>query len=217
MLFEPTGRFEGLPLDGFEVFAIPNRGERRRAIITTFHPALERLGSDLVRSLSGRAEKPLHAHLPRLDWPRSYQPFCTWVALSHDTHGYQNRAQLNLGVHADYVAIRLGWDTTQASFGRFEFICRHDHLGEELAKTAREEKLAYRVYGSAPWPQGSRLVFESPDDWQKAFEVTHHRGVWFELGVRHDLPGAGELISGPGLGDEARRVFGALLPFYEKL
>jgi hypothetical protein len=217
MLFEPTGQFRGLPLDGFDVFGIPNRHERRRAIIRTFHEPLELLGTDLLERLGRTSRRPLRLHLPRLDWPKSYEPFCTWLALSHDAHGYQSKAQLNLGVHHDYVAIRLGWDTAQNAFGRFEFICRHDRMGEELTRMAGDQAMCFRVYASAPWPQGSRQVFESQTDWRRAFEVTRHRGVWFELGVRHDLPGAAELVSSPALGAEAMRVFGALLPFYERL
>ena len=216
MLFEPGFRFQGLPLEGFEVFDIPDRDERRRQIVSTFHPALELLGEDLVAHLAPRSSRPLHAHLPRLDWPRGYQPFCTWLALSHETHGYQSRAQLNLGVHRDHVAIRLGWDTGQDSFGRFEFMCRHHKLGEELAEVAATYDLRFRVYASAPWPEGSRSVFDSQTDWKQAFEVNRLRGVWFELGRRHELPEAGELVSSPALGKEAAEVFGVLLPFHER-
>ena len=70
-----------------------------------------------------RTVRELHAHLPRLDWPRDYQPFCTWLALSHHGQGYLAGPQLNGGVHSSYVAVRLGWDTSQAPFGRFEFLC----------------------------------------------------------------------------------------------
>ena len=117
MLFEAGGRFRGLDLDAFEVFDIPERERRRRAIVEGFHGALSALGEDLVDTLGA----PLHAHLPRLDWPKTYQPFCTWLALSRLAHGYQGEAQLNVGVHRDHVAARYAWDASADSFGRFEF------------------------------------------------------------------------------------------------
>ena len=63
-------------------FAIPSRDARRRAIVDTIHPALEDLAADLLEPLSERLGRPLHRSLPRLDWPRGYEPFCTWLALS---------------------------------------------------------------------------------------------------------------------------------------
>lgn len=217
MLFEPGQRFEGLPLDGFAVFEIPERDRRRRAIVDAFHPALTALGQDLVERLEPESSRPLHAHLPRLDWPRSYQPFCTWLALSHEAQGYQARAQLNLGVHRDYVAIRLGWDTGQDAYGRFEFLCRHGGLGDRLERAAAGHGLAFRVYASARWPEGSREVFCSRTDWKRSLDEAAERGVWWEIGARHDLPGAAELVGSPELGREAARVFSALLPEYERL
>ena len=44
MLFEDAPRFQGLPADGFELFSIPSRHERRREILKRIHPALELLG-----------------------------------------------------------------------------------------------------------------------------------------------------------------------------
>ena len=111
MLFRPAPRFEGLPADAFEAFAIHDRERRRRAILAGFHPALKLLGDDLLEILGPLTPSPLHAHLPRLDWPAGYQPFCTWLAISHEAHGYQAAAQLNVGVHPDHVAVRLAWDT----------------------------------------------------------------------------------------------------------
>lgn len=217
MLFEPSGLFDGVPVEGFEVFRIPDRDERRRKIVSTFHPALEILGQDLIEHLEPRSDRQLYKHLPRLDWPPDYQPFCTWLALSHELQGYQAGAQLNVGIHAQYVAVRLGWDTQQDAFGRFEFRCRHGELGSEMAGLAAEHGLKFRIYASAGWPQGSRCVFESDADWRGAFEVSRQRGVWFEVGVRHELPGAAELIASPALGKDAARVFGALLPLYDRL
>jgi hypothetical protein len=217
MLFPAESGFRGLSVEGFEVFDLADRERRRRAILSTFHPSLAQLGRELIQELPQERARPLHAHLPRLDWPPGYEPFCTWLALSHEAHGYQSGAQLSVGVHRDYVSIRLGWDIGQGAFGRFEFLCRHGGLGPALAATARQHGLAFRVYAAAPWPVGSRVAFVSAADWRGAFEVARARGVWYELGVRHDLPEAAGLIGSPALGREAARVFTALLPLYERL
>ena len=82
MLFHEPPKFDGLPREGFETFGMPHADQRRQAIIETIHPALEALGEDLLNSLNRRAAEPLHRHLPRLDWPRGYEPFCTWMACS---------------------------------------------------------------------------------------------------------------------------------------
>src|SRR5262245_45369367 len=185
MLFRPEPRFRGLDARSFDAFSIRDREERRRAIVAGFHPALQLLGEDLLDRLNPLAAAKLHAHLPRLDWPQGYQPFCTWLALSRMAHGYQAGPQLNLGVHEDHVGIRLAWDAAADAFGRFEFLCRHGGFGADLAEAASAHGLTFRVYASAPWPQGSRLVFESPDDWAGAFAEVARRGVWFEVGVRH--------------------------------
>jgi hypothetical protein len=216
-LFQPPSRFRGLPADGFDVFAIPDREARRRAIIDTFHPHLEILAGDLLEALGPKAAEPLHSHLPRLDWPRGYQPFCTWLALSRETQGYQKGPQLNIGVHADHVAIRLGWDTQAANFGRFEFLCRHGGIGVELVELASAHDLQFAVFAAAPWPRGSTRVFESASDWPGAFAEVARRGVWFEIGTHRDLPEAAEWVSSPELGTEALRVFEALLPVYERV
>jgi len=217
LLFEPPLRFGGLPTDAGGVFAIADREERRRAIVRTFHPPLQRLAEDLLERLSPLAVAPLHAHLPRLDWPRGYQPFCTWLVLSREAHGYQAGPQLNVGVHADHVALRLGWDTQATAFGRFEFLSRHGGIGEEMARLAAEHNLRFRVYAAAPWPQGSRLAFDSPTDWAGAFDEVARRGVWFEVGERHDLPGAAAWAGSPAMGRDACALFRALLPLYDRL
>jgi hypothetical protein len=217
MLFRPAPRFDGLPAEAFDAFAIEEREPRRRAILSGFHPALKLLGEDLIEVLSPLAAAPLHAHLPRLDWPAGYQPFCTWLALSHEGHGYQTAPQLNVGVHRDHVAIRLGWDTEAAGFGRFEFLCRHGGLGDALAGVAREKALAFRVYAAAPWPEGSHRVFESASDWAGSFAEARRRGVWWELGERYDLPQAAEWLAGSRLLDEAVRIFAALLPYLDRI
>lgn len=217
MLFEPDPRFGGLPREGFELFLIGNRDERRRRIVEAIHPALTLLGEDLVERLNPRAERPLHAHLPRLDWPRDYQPFCTWLALSRESQGYQAGAQLNVGVHADHVALRLGWDTAADAFGRFEFLCRHGGLGPELARVAQRHDLDLRVYAAAPWPAGSEEVFRSRDDLAGSFAEVRRRGVWWELGRVHALPAALDHVCSPALGREVGELFAALLPCYDRI
>jgi len=223
LLFEQTPKFEGLPEEGFGVFSIEDREGRRQAIIDTFHPPLKTLGEDLLARFSPPDDEPdphfspLHAHLPRLDWPRGYQPFCTWLALSREAHGYQTRPQLNVGVHADHVAIRLGWDTGSNFFGRFEFLCRRGDLGPGLIRIAAECDLSFRVYSSAAWPAGSRCVFESRDDVDGSFDEVGRRGVWWELGHRYDLPEKTSIVCSPQLGTEAARIFEVLLPVYDRV
>jgi hypothetical protein len=217
MLFRPAPRFQGLPAEGFEAFAIRDREERRRAIVAGFHPALKLLGEDLLETLSPLTQAPLHAHLPRLDWPAGYLPFCTWLALSHEGHGYQAAPQLNLGIHRDHVAVRLAWDTGAPGFGRFEFLCRHGGVGDRLVEVARAQALAFRVYAAAPWPEGSRKVFESASDWAGSFAEVRRRGVWWELGERYDLPAAASRVAGTRLGGEAARIFVALLPHLDRI
>ncbi len=217
MLFKRPVGFEGLPRDGFDVFSIEEREARRRAIIEQFHPGLEQLGRDLIQRLSGKTSKPLHAHLPRLDWPRGYQPFCTWLALSSLTHGYQAGPQLNVGVHADHVSVRLGWDAGSDQFGRLEFLALRGELGVVLVRLAEEADLRFRVYASARWPQGSRLVFESPSDLAGSFGEVERRGVWWELGRRYELPAAQDLVSQPAFGDEIGAILELLVPIYGRL
>ncbi len=217
MLFRPAARFRGLPPEAFDAFAIPDREERRRAIVEGFHPELKRLGEDLLEILGPLTKAPLHAHLPRLDWPQGYRPFCTWLAISHEGQGYQSGPQLNLGVHADHVAIRLGWDPAADGFGRFEFQCRHGGLGASLGEIASGRGFRFRVYASAPWPEGSRRVFESGSDWAGSFEEVRRRGVWWEVGLRLDLPDHGPRIHSPSLGGEAAGVFAALLPCVDRV
>lgn len=211
MLFEEEPKFRGLPEDAFGVFEIQDLIGRRSAILSRIHPALSDLGEDLVRRLSPETDHALHAHLPRLDWPKGYQPFCTWLALSSHAQGYQAGPQLNVGVHVDHVAIRLGWDVKASEFGRFEFRCRVGSLAPILLAVAQGENLKFRVFASAPWPKGSIVVFESDDDLTGSFAEVQRRGVWWEIGRRYDLPETLPLATSPGLGDEAFAVFRALL------
>ena len=217
MLFEQAPKFKGFPEEGFETFALTDRIARRKAIIETIHPALEALGEDLLARLSPRAVEPLHVHLPRLDWPRNYQPFCTWMALSRRAQGYQSGPQLNLGVHADHVTARLGWDTSSDGFARFEFLCRHGEIGEVLLDLAAEEDLMFRLYAAASWPQGSRCVVETPHDLALTFVEARQRGVWWELGRRYELPGTGPLVCSAEFGRELSQIFAALLPAYDRI
>jgi hypothetical protein len=217
MLFEKAPRFKGLPEEGFSTFALHDRRQRRAAIIETIHPALHDLGEDLRLLLSSQAAEPLHVHLPRLDWPRGYEPFCTWLVLSREAQAYQTGPQLSLGVHADHVAVRLGWDTSSDLFGRFEFLCRHGRLGQRLLDMAENERLLFRVYSSAAWPEGSRCIFESPDKLRVSFDEAHRHGVWWELGRRYGLPGAMRLVTSPEFGQEVGRIFTAMLPIYDRI
>jgi len=217
LLFEKPPEFDGLPRDGFETFAIPDRGQRRRAIIQTIHPALEALGHDLARRLSPHAAAALHVHLPRLDWPRDYEPFCTWLALSRDVSGYQSGPQLNVGVHRNHVAVRLGWDAGSDAFGRFELLARHGDLGSALVELAWERDLRIRVYASAPWPAGSRRIFESADDVKGSLDELKQHGVWWELGRRYDLPQQLECVTSSRFGEESAEVLRALLPLYDRI
>jgi len=214
MLFRPEPRFRGLPEDAFDVFGIADRAARRRAILERFHPALEVLGEDLLARLRPPEGTVLHPHLPRLDWPANYQPFCTWLALSLEAHGYQAGPQLNVGVHRDHVAARLAWDAAAAGFGRFEFVCTFDDLGEQIVSVARSLDLRFRVYAGAPWPEGSRLVFEDPVDLGGAFDEVKRRGVWWEVGRRWNLPESLPLLSSSELSGRIGEIFEALLPSF---
>ncbi len=217
MLFRPGCGFEGLPREAFDLFGIHDHEERRREIIARIHPPLGRLAQDLLEQLNPQAARPLHSHLPRLDWPRGYRPFCTWLTLSRETHGYQAGAQLNVGVHADHVSVRLGWDTSADAFGRFEFLARHGELGRDLARVAADHALAFRVFAAAPWPAGSALVFESSSDLGRSFDEVRRRGVWWEIGRRHAVPEELDFVCSPELGREAAEILAYLLPLYERL
>lgn len=217
MLFEEPPEFRGLPREGFDTFGLPRAEQRRRAIIETIHPSLEALGQDLLHSLNRRAAEPLHRHLPRLDWPRDYEPFCTWLALSRESHGYQAGPQLNVGVHPDHVAVRLGWDAGADAFGRFEFLCRHGDLGDELVQIAARQCLRFRVYTVEPWPAGSKCIFDSADDLRGSLDELRTQGLWWEVGKRYEVPQQLDLVCSAALGPEAERILGALLPAYDRI
>jgi hypothetical protein len=139
------------------------------------------------------------------------------LALSRLPHGYQAGPQLNVGIHAEYVAARLAWDPSADTFGRFEFRCRVAGLGPALAETAASAGLFFRVYAAAPWPEGSRLVFESETDWDEAFVEVGRRGVWWELGRRWALPASLPLVEAPAWSGAVADVFEALRPLYERI
>ena len=215
MLLPPPPKFPGFKREDFDVFAIRDREARRRAIIAAFHPGLRMLADDALLLLNEDPRSVFHAHVPRLDWPKGYVPFCTWLALSRLPHGYQAGPQLNVGIHADFVAARLAWDTSADAFGRFEFRCRVAKVGDALAETAAAAGLSFRVYAAAPWPDGSRCVFASDADWDEAFAEVARRGVWWELGRRWELPGAFELVRSPAWSAAVTDVLLALRPLYD--
>lgn len=211
MLLRPPPLFTGFGREAFAAFAIPDRESRRRALIDGFHPGLRLLADDLLPILNEGDGPEFHAHLPRLDWPKGYAPFCTWLALSRLPHGYQAGAQLNVGIHHDHVAARLGWDTGADAFGRLEFRCRHGALGAAFRAAAGGD-LRFRVYAAASWPEGSRLVFESADDLDGSFREVARRGAWWELGRRWDLPEAYDAIGAPAFSEAVRDVMERLRP-----
>lgn len=217
MLLRPPPRFPGFPRSAFAAFGVPDREERRRAILAAFHPALRLLADDLEPILDEGEGGPFHAHLPQLNWPKGYVPFCTWLAFSRLPHGYQAGPQLNVGIHERFVAARLGWDAAADAFGRFEFLCRHGGLGAALEETASAAGLAFRVYAAAPWPVGSKLAFASAADWSGSFDEVARRGVWWEVGRRWEIPDALDEVSRPAWSEAVRDVFEALRPLYDRI
>ena len=217
MLLRPPPRFTGLPRDGFPAFAFPDREERRQAIIGAFHPALKLLADDILAVLEVGAGPPFHVHLPQLNWPKGYVPFCTWLTVSREAHGYQAGPQLGVGIHADHVVARLGWDASANAFGRFEFLCRHGGLETALLEAAHAAHASIRVYAAAPWPAGSRLTFESESDLAGSFDEVRRRGVFWELGRRWEIPASLDRVTEPAWSDDVRDVMVALQPLYERI
>ena len=215
MLLRPPPRFPGLAREAFQVFSVPDREERRRAILAAFHPALTLLAEDVLAALDAAESAGFHVHLPQLNWPKGYVPFCTWVTLSRQAHGYQHGPQLGVAVHADHATARLGWDTGADAFGRFEFRCRHGGLDRPMLEVAAAAGLGFRVYAAAPWPAGSRLVFDSPTDLAGSFPEAGRRGVFWEIGRRWELPASMDRVTDPAWSEEVRDVLLALLPLYE--
>ena len=215
MLLRPPPRFPGLAREAFQAFSIRDREQRRRAILTAFHPALTLLAGDVLAALDPAEAAGFHVHLPQLNWPKGYEPFCTWVTLSRQPHGYQAGPQLGVAAHADHMAARLGWDTGASAFGRFEFRCRHGGLDGSLREVAAAAGLRFRVYAAAPWPAGSRLAFDSADDLPGSFLEASRRGVFWEIGRRWELPASMDRIAEPAWSEDVRGVLLALVPVYE--
>lgn len=206
--------FSGLPVHQLDVFEIPDTEQRRQAIIEVFHPPLLALGEELIPRLGPAAGTGLHLFQPRLNWPRSYQPFCTWLVISRETQGYQACGQLNIGMHRDHASVRLGFDTSVPAYGRFEFLCRFHGVGERLVGLAADQDLQFRVYAAAPWPEGSSLVFSSDHDLGGAFDDARMHGVWFEIGRRYGFPERQELVGSRAFLEEAGAVLEILMPVY---
>ncbi len=206
--------FSGLPTHRLDVLDIPDTDRRRQAIIEVFHPPLRALGEELLPRLVSAGGTGLHLFQPRLNWPRSYQPFCTWLVISRETQGYQACGQLNIGIHRDHASVRLGFDTSVAAYGRFEFLCRFHGVGERLVRLAADGDLRFRVYAAVDWPEGSRLVFTSDHDLDGAFDDVRMHGVWFEIGRRYDLPAREALVGSRDFLEEAGEVLELLIPVY---
>ena len=214
MLLRPPPRFPGFPPEAFEVFSIADREERRQAILAAFHPGLRLLAEDVLSALGEGEAAGLHVHLPQLNWPKGYAPFCTWMSLSRLPHGYLAGPQLGVGIHADHVSARLGWDVSADAFGRFEFRCLHGGLDREILAAAAAHDLAVRVHAAAPWPEGSRLVFGTTNDLAASFREVHRRGVFWELGRRWEIPASLPRVAGPTWSEEVRDVLAGLAPLH---
>jgi hypothetical protein len=211
-------RFPGFALEDFDCFAILDRRRRRAEILSRFHPRLAALGEDLLAAFRARGITGLYPHLPQLNWPRNYEPFCTWLALSNQPHRYQRLAQLNVGVHRPYVAVRLGFDTAADEFGRFLFLLTHGDLGEILERVAVPAGLRCRVYKKAPWPEGSRAIFDSGEDFLAGVRVAERDGAnWFEVGKVLGVEDAAKELSSPGFAGTCAEILLALYPLYRRL
>ena len=162
--------------------AFPTGRAGARQFSRILHPKLAALGEDILADFRRRGIEGLHPHLPQLNWPRGYQPFCTWLALSNQPHRYQDLAQLNVGVHEPFVAVRLGFDTSGYAFGRLLFLISHGDLEETFTRIAEPAQLRCRVYRSAPWPEGSRAIYDSGDDFARGVRIAEREAAnWFEV------------------------------------
>jgi hypothetical protein len=215
----PTSfRFPGFAPEDFETFRIHDRHERREEILRLIHPKLAALGADLLADFRRRGVEGLHAHLPHLSWPPGYQPFCTWLALSSQPHRYQQLAQLNVGVHGPYVSVRLGFDTAGESFGRFLFLMSHGDLHGILARIAVPAGLRCRVYRRAPWPEGSRAIFDSGGDFLRGVRTAEQEGGnWFEVGRIFTRRDHGQDLAKPEFAATAARILVTLYPIFRRL
>jgi hypothetical protein len=145
-LFRPAARFQGLPASGFAAFDVRDRDARRQAIIDAFHPALKLLGEDLVEDLG---EPALHPPLPRLGWPKGYQPFFTWLALSRQAHALPGSRAAQRRRAPRPRGLRLGWDASADSFGRFEFLSRTPTWARRWPRWRPRRGFLFRVYAAA--------------------------------------------------------------------
>ena len=211
-------RFPGFAPGDFETFRIHDRHQRREEILRLIHPKLAALGADLLADFRHRGVEGLHAHLPHLSWPPGYQPFCTWLALSSQPHRYQQLAQLNVGVHEPYVSVRLGFDTAGESFGRFLFLMSHGDLQAVLARIAGPAGLRCRVYRRAPWPEGSRAIFDSGEDFLRGVRAAEREGGnWFEVGKIFTRQDHGRELAEPEFAATAARILATLYPVFRRL
>jgi len=211
-------RFPGYTPDDFSLFQIRERGARREEIIRRIHPKLSAMSDDILADFRKRGIEGLHPHLPQLNWPPGYQPFCTWLALSSQPHRYQDLAQLNVGVHEPFVAVRLGFDTSGFAFGRLLFLMSHGDLKETLERIAVRAGLRCRVYRAAPWPEGSRAIFDSGEDFLQAVQVAENEGAqWLEIGKTFTRADAGELLARPEFSGIAAQILLTLYPAFRRL
>jgi len=211
-------RFPGFKPGDFEPFRIPDRHHRREEIIRLLHPKLGALGEDILSDFRRRGIEGLHPHLPHLNWPPGYEPFCTWLALSTQPHRYQQLAQLNVGVHEPYVSVRLGFDTAGEAFGRFLFLMSHSDLPGVLARIAVPAGLRCRVFRRAPWPEGSRAVFDSGEDFLRGVQAAEREnGNWFEVGKIFTRQDQGEALGKPEFAATATGILLTLYPVFRRL
>jgi uncharacterized protein DUF1054 len=211
-------RFPGFAPEDFETFRIPDRHFRREEILRLVHPKLAALGEDLLSELRRRGIDGIHPHLPQLNWPPGYQPFCTWLAFSTQPHRYQQLAQLNVGVHEPYVSVRLGFDTAGESFGRFLFLMSHGDLPQVLSRVAVPAGLRCRVYRRAPWPEGSRAVYDSGDDFLRGVQAAEREGGnWFEVGRIFTRRDHSADLARPDFAATAGEILLTLYPVFRRL
>ena len=211
-------RFSGFTDDDFTVFRIPERARRREEIIRLIHPKLAALGEDILADFRRRGIEGLYPHLPQLNWPPGYQPFCTWLALSTQSHRYQDLAQLNVGVHEPFVAVRLGFDTSGFAFGRLLFLMSHGDLKEVLARIAVPAGLRCRVYRRVSWPEGSKTLFDSGEDFLQAVQIAEKEGAhWFEVGKTFPRESSHELLTSSEFAAAAAQILLTLYPIFRRL
>ena len=211
-------RFPGFTPDDFGLFQIRDRARRREEILRQIHPKLAAMSEDILSDFRRRGIEGLHPHLPQLNWPPGYQPFCTWLALSSQAHRYQDLAQLNVGVHEPFVAVRLGFDTSGFAFGRLLFLISHGDLKETLERIAVPSGLRCRVYRSVPWPEGSRAIFDSGEDFLKGAQVAEREGAhWFEIGKVFTRAHSDVLLSRPEFSATAAQILLTLYPAFRRL